>query len=178
MLTSQGSGFTWFGIQCSSFVPSCVSVSCRGPDNGWLGDEGKEFARSGNLIMVLSSALLMLVAHVLKAEASAEQPVTSALSLCLTMKNVLNFIGVNRLVTYLGAFGEPSVKPVQVFQNHVRYQALVRETPIMLAARELVPPSESGQFTGIPHTGTVRSLPIRLCPSCCKYLEAVMVLWS
>ena len=162
VLTSQGfrlymdvvcslslDALAWFGIQCSSFVQICVSVSCRGEDNDWLGDEGKEFVRSGNLMMVLS-ALLMLVAHLLKTEVLLEQPVTSVLPLCPTMRNVLSFIGTNRSVTYLGAFDGPSVKPIQVFHNHVKYQALVRERPIMLAARELVTRSESGQYTGIP----------------------------
>ena len=93
--------------------------------------------------MMVLSALLMLVAHLLKTEVLLEQPVTSVLPLCPTMKNVLSFIG-------MGAFGGPSVKPIQVFHNHVKYQALVRERPIMLAARELVTRSESGQYTGIP----------------------------
>ena len=62
VLTSQGfrlymdvvcslacNALAWFGIQCSSFVQICVSVSCRGLDNDWLGDEDKDFVRAGNL---------------------------------------------------------------------------------------------------------------------------------
>ena len=134
VLTSQGfrlymdvvcslacNALAWFGIQCSSFVQICVSVSCRGLDNDWLGDEDKDFVRAGNLMMILS-ALLMLVAHLLKVEVLLEQPVTSVMPLCPTMKNVLSFIGMTRSVTYLGAFSGPSVKPIQVFHNHAKYQ--------------------------------------------------------
>ena len=117
VLTSQGfrlymdvvcslacNALAWFRIQCSSFVQICVSVSCRGLDNDWLGGEDKDFVRAGNLVMILS-ALLMLVAHLLKVEVLLEQPVTSVMPLCPTMKNVLSFIGMTRSVTYLGAFG-------------------------------------------------------------------------
>ena len=77
MLTSQGfrlymdvvcslslDALAWFGIQCSSFVQICVSVSCRGPDNDWVGDEGKEFCQVRKLDDGFTvSALLMLVAQ-------------------------------------------------------------------------------------------------------------------
>ncbi|CAK9046694.1 unnamed protein product [Durusdinium trenchii] len=113
LLSCGPKSFIWFAIECSSWVPLCLSQSLRHESNGYLGDTSKVFIQNGNAQMVVSS-LLMFVACLLGHIVSLEQPLSSVLPLCDLMDTVLKFIGVSKTVCYLGAYGAKSVKPVQL----------------------------------------------------------------
>ncbi len=55
----------WFGTQCSSFTALCKNQSQRWAENSFLGDESKEFVKTGNMQMTIT-ALLMLVSFLVE----------------------------------------------------------------------------------------------------------------
>ena len=75
---SSSSASLWFGTQCSSFVPLCISVSKRCSDNNFFGDVSKEFVQQGNALMMITSFIMALglsMGHY----ATLEQPLGSCM---------------------------------------------------------------------------------------------------
>ena len=145
LLSCGPKSFIWFAIECSSWVPLCLSQSLRHESNGYLGDTSKVFVQNGNAQMVVSS-LLMFVACLLGHIVSLEQPLGSMLPLCDLMDTVLKIIGVSKTVCYLGAYGAKSVKPVQLWSTSSGLVAL--ETGKPSCPEELAQRGNDGQYTG------------------------------
>ena len=118
----------WLGTQCSSFVKICVSQSQRRADNGFVGDETKEFAMDGNHQQLMAS-LIIFVSWCIGGRPVLEQPVSSVLPLISPMKEVLAFVGARRTVTWLGQFGGPTPKPIQLWQCDPVHGTLRRRRP-------------------------------------------------
>ena len=104
----------WLGTQCSSFVKICVSQSQRHAANNFVGDETKPFVRDGNRQQLVAS-LIMFISWCIGGRPVLEQPVSSVLPRMSPMKEVLAFVGARRTVTWLGQFGGPTPKPIQLW---------------------------------------------------------------
>ena len=122
-------GLCWFGTQCSSFLGLCRGQSNRRESNGWVGDELRPFVSKGNGMMRLTS-LCFFIAWATGATPSLEQPTESSLCRVRPMRTVLEFIpNVRRTTTWLGAFGSPSPKPIQVWHCNEKFVALKQRRP-------------------------------------------------
>ena len=118
----------WLGTQGSSFVKICVSQSQRRADNGFVGDETKEFVRDGNHQQLVAS-LIIFVSWCIGGRPVLEQPVSSVLPLISPMKEVLAFVGARRTVTWLGQFGGATPKPIQLWHCDPVHGKLRRRRP-------------------------------------------------
>ena len=137
---------TWFGTQCSSFTSLCLHQSQRRPNNLWLGDMSKNFVRYGNNQMVIT-ALLMALSYWIGNVAILEQPLTSTMPRCQPLRSVFEFVKVTRVVTWHGAFGAKSKKPLQILSSHSMIECLKRPKPSGKSST-LAHPGEAGTFTG------------------------------
>ena len=108
-----------------------------------LGNTNAKFVREGNHQMV-ATALLYFLAFLVGAEPVLEQPVNSCMPQCPPLSTVFAFIrgmaassaseracatNMYRTVTYLGAFGAETTKPVQLMHVHAAYAQLKRKRP-------------------------------------------------
>jgi hypothetical protein len=137
----------WFGTQCSSFVPMCLNNSKRSAENSYLGDETKEFVCQGNMLMNVT-ALLMMLSFWLGNVPVLEQPLGSVMPKCIPLQTALAFMGADRVVTWHGAFGSKSMKPLQILSPSVIIQVLKRDKPHGASTR-LARSNSAGQFTGV-----------------------------
>ena len=76
--------FNWMATKCSSFVSLCQCQAQRLPDNDFLGDCSKQFARDGIALMDVT-ALLYLLAFLVGNVAVVEKPRGSTLPLCANL---------------------------------------------------------------------------------------------
>ena len=106
----------WWGTKCSSFVSICVSVSKRSPENLYYGDTSRDFVVEGNSLLMITAVLMCLSC------ALGHMPLHPI------MCSVISFFSCESTVTYLGAFGASSVKPVQLMST-LSLDAVVREKP-------------------------------------------------
>lgn len=128
--------FLWFAPECSSWVSLCLSQSCRYDFNKFMGDTTKSFVATGNSFMIITS-MLMALALSLGHKIVVEQPMSSTMFNTDWMSHVIRFFQVGRTVTYLGAFGGRTCKPL-VLMSSLNLDSMVREKPVMeesLAAR-------------------------------------------
>lgn len=147
-LTATGrAALTWWGTECSSFVILCKCQSCREVSNDFLGDESRPFVRRGNCLMEIT-ALLMLLSFWLGNVCVLEQPLNSVMPRAPSLSHVLAFIQANKYVTYIGAFGGETTKPLQIWSSHSFLRSIVRSRPestgLCLATRD-----GHGRFTGV-----------------------------
>jgi hypothetical protein len=137
---------TWFGTQCSSFVPLCLSTSKRSCANGYLGDETRLFVREGNALMNVT-ALLMLLSFWLGNVPVLEQPLGSVMPKSVPLQSVLAFMDAKRVVTWHKAFGAKSMKPFQILSPSGIICELRRDKP---AGKSIALVRKNGdRFTGI-----------------------------
>lgn len=142
----------WFGVPCSSWVTLCRSNSKRNESNYFWGDQSRPFVCDGNSQMICTSILFLLGA-LLGHACCLEQPLNSCLPDAKPLKTVFDFLKIQRLVTYAGAFGSSTCKPLQILTTHRKFfSALERDKPDIRAdeSQSLVIKSGSG-FTGIKH---------------------------
>ena len=135
----------WWGTKCSSFVSICVSVSKRSPENLYYGDTSRDFVVEGNSLLMIT-ALLMCLSCALGHYVALEQPMTSCMPLHPIMSSVISYFSCHRTVTYLGAFGSSTVKPVQLMST-LSLDAVVREKPRNMS-ESLATRGPHDQYTG------------------------------
>lgn len=143
-------GLVWIACPCSSFTIMCRHQSQRLPENSWLGigAESFQFVKEGNSLMELSS-LVYFVCYLLSVWVVLEQPNTSCLPQCPSFKGVLHYTRSARFVTYMGAYGGPTVKPLQLMTTWNSIRDLVRAKPELGLSSDLVErDGDSGAFTG------------------------------
>eukprot|EP00438_Fugacium_kawagutii_P007466 Skav236410 [mRNA] locus=scaffold7610:13607:14401:- [translate_table: standard] len=146
LVSSASKCLAWFGTQCSSFVGLCVSNSMRGPVNAFLGDRSREFVQVGNSLMICTAFLLFLC-RLCGITTCLEQPLNSCMPLCPVLSSVLHFTQSAKIVTYLGAFGGPSAKPIQIWTSSAAFGHLVKAKPEGLDGG-LVTKGPNGSYTG------------------------------
>ena len=142
---SSSSASLWFGTQCSSFVPLCISVSKRCSDNNFFGDVSKEFVQQGNALMMITSFIMALglsMGHY----ATLEQPLGSCMPSHPIMMAVIKFFHMKKYVTYLGAFGARTVKPIQLLST-ISLESCEMENPI-ICDETLASRGPNGEYTG------------------------------
>ena len=86
----KGNGLAWLGTQCSSFVILCRRQAQRALDNFFLGpgsggEDSPIFVQVGNGLMEVSS-LLFFLCYLLDVWVVLEQPMTSCMPECPSMK--------------------------------------------------------------------------------------------
>ena len=135
----------WWGTKCSSFVSICVSVSKRSLENLYYGDTSRDFVVEGNSLLMIT-AVLMSLSCALGHRVALEQPLTSCMPLHPIMRSVISYFSCERTVTYLGAFGASSVKPVQLMST-LSLDAVVREKPRNMP-ESLATRGPNDQYTG------------------------------
>lgn len=140
-------GLCWLATPCSSFTVMCRHQSARLPENGYLGPEDPyQFVKDGNALMECS-ALVYFVCYLLSIHVTLEQPTTSVMSLCASLKGVLFFTNAVRYKVYMGAYNGPTVKPLELWSTWPCIGGLETGRPDMPEAESLVCRSRSG-FTG------------------------------
>ena len=142
-------GLLWLATKCSSFVVLCRAVSQRNAENHYLGDTGRAFVSEGNNLMEIT-AMLYLIAFLCGLMPVLEQPSSSVLPGCLSMKLVLIFTKALKCTTYLGCFGGPSQKPLQLWSPRPCIYMLQRARPVDMFSEPLVRRhgDDDHQFTG------------------------------
>ena len=143
-------GLCWMGPPCSSFVILCLALSQRYDYNDWWGDTSREFVRRGNMHMQIA-ALFFLLACVLGLQVCLEQPSNSCMCQLPPMSSVLSFVRASKITTYLGAFGGPTQKPLQIWCTRGAYSQLIRQKPghACDSGTSLVTRNDDGSFTGV-----------------------------
>ena len=150
--TKPGS-LNWFGTVCSSFVVLCRAQSLRNLSNGFHGDTNRLFVQIGNGLAAVS-ALLFLVSAIIGNVPALEQPMNSCMPQMTVMNCVLTFYRSYRIVTYHGAFGGETCKPLQILSPSSKIMSLTRSKPYIDNDDDnsaLVTRDDSGAFTGRKH---------------------------
>jgi hypothetical protein len=107
----------------------------------------REFVRIGNALQEFSS-LVMFLSFVLNCETILEQPLNSCMPQAGSFPHVLSFVSARKHVTYAGAFGASSVKPLQLWHAGVgNFTDLERPKPDWLT-ESLATHDDQGRFTG------------------------------
>ena len=142
-------GTPWFATQCSSFVAMCLSQSQRYEENNWLGNCAYDWVEEGNYMMV-TTALMMALCYWQGNDPILEQPGGSTMPKCPPMRNVLAHTQATKLVTWHGAFGGSSPKPLQLWSPDRRIAYLRRSRCDVTAEERLAEThGEHGEkFTG------------------------------
>ena len=139
-------GLVWLATQCSSWVVLCRHQSQRYEANGFLGDVRRPFVVLGNHLMEIS-CLLFLVAHLVGLHVVLEQPGSSVMPLCRSMRSVLELTTSRKFSTYMGAFNGPSQKQLQLWSPWPKVALLERAKPVGMVCEPLVR-HHGDQFTG------------------------------
>lgn len=139
-------GLCWFGTKCSSWVVLCRHQSQRCAGNHFLGDQSREFVVNGNHLMEVT-AILYLLAYIIDLIPVLEQPLSSVMPDCWIMKTVLDYTCSQKCTTYMGQFGGPSQKPLQIYSPCWRISQLQRDRPVGMESEPLVT-RHGNQFTG------------------------------
>jgi hypothetical protein len=138
--------FVWLGTVCSSHIGLCRAQSLRKASNGFVGDESRQFVSSGNRQMRVAS-LLYYMSGALGNITVLEQPVGSTLPRMQPMALVLETLQCKKTVTWLGQFGAPSPKPLQLWHSHPIFRMLGRPRPAGLTS---LTQRNGTRFTGKP----------------------------
>ena len=96
--------------------------------------------------LLMITALLMCLSCALGHYVALEQPMTSCMPLHPIMSSVISYFSCHRTVTYLGAFGSSTVKPVQLMST-LSLDAVVREKPRNMS-ESLATRGPHDQYTG------------------------------
>lgn len=114
LVASRRKSLHWYATRCSSFVPLCVSQSMRYEENSYYGDRSRRWVEEGNLQMEITS-MMMFFSFLLGCIPALEQPTGSVLPKLPSLRNVLWFFDFKKTVTYMGSFGGPTSKPLQIW---------------------------------------------------------------
>jgi hypothetical protein len=136
----------WFGTRCSSFVFVSRGPSGRRQSNDFVGDEAKSWVKNGNDQAAISS-LLFFIAFKAGLVPTLEQPCDSCMPKVNPLAHVFNLVKATRVVTWLGAFGGLSPKPIQIWSSSDIVRELRRGRPIMDQKEKLVT-VKNGKVTG------------------------------
>ena len=138
----------WMGTPCGSFVHICSSVSRRSETNSYEGDVARDFVRRGNAMAEIT-ALIVFISCCLNCISILEQPSTSCMPKLSSLTSVFQFFHFEKTTTYLGCFGAPTRKQLQLWHPPGTFGTLSRARPDdMLFAETLVDRSENGSYTG------------------------------
>jgi hypothetical protein len=118
----------WYGTVCSSWVTLCHSKSKRVLSNGYLGDTSRPFVQKGNAQMVATS-LLVFPSWIMNNEPILEQPASSSMPKAEPLATVFKYIGATRTMTWFGAFGAKTRKPLQIWHCDRVFANLRRKRP-------------------------------------------------
>lgn len=141
-------GLSWLATQCSSYVVLCRATTMRFPSNDFLGNLSNPRVVEGNSLGLLS-ALLYFLAWVSLSCPVLEQPLNSCLPETPAWKYLLRWTKAICTTTYLGSFGGPSQKPLQLWHSRMEFVALSRPRPTWLgAAAESLVTRDGAKFTG------------------------------
>lgn len=146
LCSTEAGALTWFGTQCSSFVPLCLCQSQRRPENNYVGDETREFVRKGNHLGQVT-ALLYFLGHAMCNTCVIEQPNKSTLPHLPVVLFVLQFTESVSITTFGACFGSRSIKPLQLLSNSKKISCMVRQRPDF-AALTLAKSDGNGRYTG------------------------------
>ena len=78
----------WNGVQCSSFVVLCRSVSLRDFNNSYLGNESRRFVQVGNALADVG-AMTLLLGALQDTKEVLEQPLNSCMPVSAPMRGTL-----------------------------------------------------------------------------------------
>ena len=118
----------WFGTKCSSWVVLCRSSSKRCLANNYLGDLSKQWVVAGNTHMTIT-ALMMLLSFLMRSIPVLEAPANSCMPKAEPLCGVLTFMKACRVHTWHGAFGGPTLKPLQLFSPSGLIRRMKRAKP-------------------------------------------------
>ena len=107
----------------------------------------REFVRIGNALQEFSS-LVMFLGYLLNCETILEQPLNSCMPQAGSFPHVLSFVAARKHVTYAGAFGASSVKPLQLWHAGVGNFADVERPKPDWLTESLATHDDQGRFTG------------------------------
>ena len=146
LAATRAGALIWLGTLCSPFLFLCRCQSKRSVKNGYLGDDSVNWVCNGNNMM-RASALIFFIASLIFAEPMLEQPVNSVMPKCAPLKTVFQFLEATRTMTWLGAYGGASPKPIQLMHLYPIYANLRREKPKGQEFQPLVT-KKKGKVTG------------------------------
>ena len=126
--SSSRKSLHWFGTRCSSFVVLCLSGSLRYRCNRFCGDTSKPWVEVGNYQQEVT-ALCMFLCILLGSWPVLEQPGSSCMMKLPSLSHVFNFFNFKKTVTYMGSFGGPFQKPLQIWHPEGTFEGLRREKP-------------------------------------------------
>ena len=154
LMNTDPGAWAWLATECSPWVILCASLHKRTLENSYLGDIERAFVRRGNQLMTVSS-LLFFVARLIDVNGVIEQPLNSKMGKAPPLKTVFDFCEVRRTTTVLQAFGAKTVKPLQLWHNHIAMSRLKRSKMSTVASETLCKVvGESGdrkRFSGRKH---------------------------
>ena len=142
-----------------NFLSMGVTTICLGQDGfsppykdirEWMGkvDESPA-AQQGNELMYVTLLLTML-ASLNGNRWVIEQPCSSCLFDIPIVSRVMQLTQAYRVKTYGGAFGQPTLKPLQLWSNYVHINALSREFPDYAIGNDGCVDRDGDKFTGRP----------------------------
>jgi len=147
---THNQGLVWFGTPCSSFVKICKYSTGRDIANDWMGNEYQSVAaRAGNQVMYVTMLLTML-ASLNDNRWVIEQPCSSVLFHIPIVSHVMQLTQAFQVKTYGGAFGQPTLKPLQLWSNCMHINALSREFPDYATGNGGCVDRDGDKFTGRP----------------------------
>lgn len=94
------------------------------------------------------SSLIYLIAFLAGLLPVLEQPQSSVMSECYTLRSVLDFTASRQYITYMGAFNGPCQKPLQLWSPWPRISLLCRRRPVNICCEDPLVRRHDGQFTG------------------------------
>lgn len=96
------------------------------------------------------TALLMLVSFLVENLAVLEQSAGSTMPKTPPLNVVLKFANAKRVVTWHGAFGAPTAKPLQIWSNSAIIEKLRREKPVGISGHLCSNVGGDSSYSGIP----------------------------
>ena len=144
---SRPGSLDWFGTKCSPFVGINKRNSKRYIENGWMGDESREFVRHGNLQMLVTS-LAFALSCLCKNHVVLEQPVTSCMPLCQPLAMLIKHFKCQRVITWHGAFDKESPKCLQSITTLGDIKRARRARP-KDCKKKIYKKTKNGKFNGI-----------------------------
>jgi hypothetical protein len=139
----------WAGIVCSSWVWVSRGTTKRSNDATMIwGDEQIPSVRLGNSLATRVVGLCLFTSTT-DGRWCVEQPISSLLWLFPPFARLLSFAQAKKTVTYLGAFGAQSQKPVVLMHTSEWVHLLRRPRPLQTFSLQLVQKDTRGKVTGI-----------------------------
>jgi hypothetical protein len=138
----------WAGIVCSSWVWVSRGTTKRGKDATMIwGDERIPSVTLGNGLAIRVVGLCLLTSTT-DGRWCVEQPISSLLWWFPPFARLLSFVKAKKTVTFLGAFGAESQKPVTLMHTSEWVHLLKRPRPLGTFSLQLVRKDAQGRVTG------------------------------